>query len=77
MGTSLVVPWLRPRAPNEGDPGSILGQGIRFHMPQERPGADKINKYFKSKKNPITLNSCSNEYNKNVFSGKNGTNKHM
>ena len=52
MGTSLVVPWLRPQAPNEGDPGSILGQGIRSHMPQERPGAVKINKYFKSKKKP-------------------------
>ena len=49
MGTSLVVLWLRPQAPNEGDPGSILGRGIRSHMPQERPRAVKINKYFKSK----------------------------
>ena len=49
MGTSLVVLWLRPQAPNERDPGSILGQGIISHMPQERPGAVKINKYFKSK----------------------------
>ena len=77
MGTSLVVLWLRPQAPNERDPGSILGQGIISHMPQERPGAVKINKYFKSKKKTITLNSCPNEYNKNVFSGENGTNKHI
>ena len=26
--TSLVVQWLRLRAPNAGDTGSILGQGI-------------------------------------------------
>ena len=34
--TSLVVQWLRLRAPNAGDPGSIPGQGTRFHMPQLR-----------------------------------------
>ena len=34
MGTSLVVQWLRLRAPNAGGPGSILGQGTRSHMLQ-------------------------------------------
>ena len=33
-GTSLVVQWLRLRAPNAGGPGSIPGQGTRSHMPQ-------------------------------------------
>ena len=32
--TSLVVQWLRPRAPNAGDLGSIPDQGARSHMPQ-------------------------------------------
>ena len=31
-GTSLVVQWLRLRAPNAGGPGSIPGQGTRSHM---------------------------------------------
>ncbi|TEA30377.1 hypothetical protein DBR06_SOUSAS27510017, partial [Sousa chinensis] len=31
---SLVVQWLRLRAPNAGCPGSIPGQGTRSHMPQ-------------------------------------------
>ena len=31
-GTSLVIQWLRLRAPNAGDPGSIPGQGTRSHM---------------------------------------------
>ena len=34
--TSLVVQWLRLRAPNAGGPGSIPGQGTRSHMPQQR-----------------------------------------
>ena len=34
MGTSLVVHWLRLRAPNTGGPGLIPGQGTRSHMPQ-------------------------------------------
>ena len=33
-GTSLVVQWLRLRAPNSGGLGSIPGQGTRSHMPQ-------------------------------------------
>ena len=33
-GTSLVVQWLRLRAPNAGGPGSIPGQGTRSHVPQ-------------------------------------------
>ena len=32
-GTSLVVQWLRLRAPNAGGPGLIPGQGTRSHMP--------------------------------------------
>ena len=33
-GTSLVVQWPRPHAPNAGGPGSIPGQGARSHMQQ-------------------------------------------
>ena len=33
-GTSLVVQWLRRHIPNVGGPGSIPGQGTRFHKPQ-------------------------------------------
>ena len=33
-GTSLVVQWLRLRAPNAGGPGSIPGQGTRSQRPQ-------------------------------------------
>ena len=36
MGTSLVVQWLRIRAPNAGGPGSIPGQGTRSRMLQLR-----------------------------------------
>ena len=36
QGTSLVVQWLRLRAPNAGGLGSILGQGTRSRMPQLR-----------------------------------------
>ncbi|TEA39679.1 hypothetical protein DBR06_SOUSAS3410146, partial [Sousa chinensis] len=32
--TSLVVQWLRLRAPNAGGLGSIPGQGTRSHVPQ-------------------------------------------
>ena len=35
-GTSLVVHWLRFRAPSVVDPGCIPGQGTRSHMPQLR-----------------------------------------
>ena len=34
LGTSLVVQWLRLRAPNAGGWGSIPGQGTGSHMPQ-------------------------------------------
>ena len=63
MGTSLVVQWLRLRAPNAGGTSSILAQRTRFHMPQLRvrmlqrrsknrsaatkPRHSQINKYFK------------------------------
>ena len=33
-GTFLVDQWLRLCAPNAGVPGSISGQGSRFHTPQ-------------------------------------------
>ena len=36
VGTSLVVQWVRVRAPDAGGPGSIPGQGTRSHMPQLR-----------------------------------------
>ena len=32
VGTSLVVHWLRLRAPNAGGLGLIPGQGTRSHM---------------------------------------------
>ena len=32
LGTSLVMQWLRRRAPNTGGVGSIPGQGMRSHM---------------------------------------------
>ena len=31
-GTSLVVQWVRLRAPNAGGPGLFPGQGTRSHM---------------------------------------------
>ena len=34
VGPSLLVQWLRLRAPNAGIPGSIPGQGTRSHMLQ-------------------------------------------
>ena len=34
-GTSLVVQWLRPHAPNAGGLGLIPGQGLRSHMPRK------------------------------------------
>ena len=40
-GSSLVVQWLRPRAPDAGSTGSIPGQGTRFRKPQLRSGAAK------------------------------------
>ena len=36
VGTSLVVQWLKPLAPNAGHAASIPGQGTRFHMSQLR-----------------------------------------
>ena len=41
LRASLVVWWLRLRAPNIGGLGSIPGQGTRFCVPQLRPGAVK------------------------------------
>ena len=35
-GTSLVIQWLRLRAPNAGGPSSILGRGTRSYMLQLR-----------------------------------------
>ena len=36
VGTSLVVQWVRHRAPNAGAPSSGPGQGREPHMPQLR-----------------------------------------
>ena len=33
-GASLGVQWLRLHAPDAASPGSIPGEGTRFHMPQ-------------------------------------------
>ena len=40
--TSLVVQWLRPRAPNAGGPGLIPDQETRCHIPQLRLKRKKI-----------------------------------
>ena len=40
-GTSLVAPWLGPRDPKAGGPGSILGQGPRSHMLATKTGTGK------------------------------------
>ena len=40
-GSSLVVQWLRLRAPDAGSASSILGQGTRSCKPQLRSGAAK------------------------------------
>ena len=36
-GTSLVVQWLRLRAPNAGGPGSICGQGTKILHTTTKP----------------------------------------
>ena len=41
-GDSLVGQWLRRRTPYAGGPGSIPGQGTRFHMLQLRIGMPKL-----------------------------------
>ena len=53
LDTSLVVQWLRLRAPNAGSPGSIPGQGTRSRMPQlkilhapTKTRCSQINKYI-------------------------------
>ena len=52
-GTSLVVQWLNLHSPSAADPGLILGQGTRSHMPQlkilhatTKIRHSQINKYF-------------------------------
>ena len=57
MGMSLVVQWLRCHTPSAGGPGSIPGQGSRFHMqqlsvcmPQLKILLSQINKYLNFKK---------------------------
>lgn len=42
-----MLQWLWLCAPNAGGPGSIPGQGARFHMPQLRLGVDKQKDIFK------------------------------
>ena len=41
LGTSLVVQWLRLRAPSAGGQSLIHSQATRSHMPQVRPCAAK------------------------------------
>ena len=48
--TSLVVQWLRLRAPDAGDPGSKPGQGTSSHMPQLKIQHSHTSKYLKKKK---------------------------
>ena len=43
LGTSLIVQWLRLRAPNAGSLGLIPGQGTRSHMPQIRVRMSQLN----------------------------------
>ena len=43
-GTSLMVQWLRSCAPNTGGTGLMPGPRTRSHMPQLRPGANKLKK---------------------------------
>ena len=72
LETSLVIQWLRLRAPNAGGPGLILGQRNRPHMLQLRvhllqlkipnvatkTQCSQINKYLKSKQiTPTSLSS--------------------
>ena len=48
LRTSLVVQWLRLRAPNARSLGSIPGQRTRPHMPQLRPNIAKQKNFFSS-----------------------------
>ena len=45
-GTSLVVQCPNLHSPSAADPGLILGQGTRSHMPQLKIQHSQINKYF-------------------------------
>ena len=42
IGTSLVVQWLRLRAPSAGGLSSIPGQEVRSRLPQRRSSAAKF-----------------------------------
>ena len=44
MGTYPVAQWVRLRAPNAGDPGSIPGQGTRSHMHATTTSSDATTK---------------------------------
>ena len=44
LGTSLVVQWLRFRAPNAGVPGLTPGQGTRSHMHAATKSSHATNK---------------------------------
>ena len=43
LGTSLVVQWLRLRAPNAGGPGLSPGQVTKSRMPQLRAHMLQLN----------------------------------
>ena len=70
-GTSLVVQWLRLRAPNAGGLGSIPGQGTRSHMPQlkilrattKTQHSQKNKKKKKKKKNPLKVPERPTDFN--------------
>ena len=52
-----MIWWLRLRAPNAGDPGSIPGQGTRSHMPQLRACVLQLRVRMPQLKDP----ACRNE----------------
>ena len=62
-GTSLVVQWLRLRAPNAGGLGSIPGEETISHILQLRPrAAEEI--YILKKHDKMPLHSQWDGYNK-------------
>ena len=70
QGTSLVVQWLRLRAPSAGGLGSIPGRGTRSHMLQlkilhasTKNGHSQINKIIKKKKKKKMHRESSGKFN--------------
>ena len=70
-GTCLVAPWLGPRDPKAGGPGSILGQGPRSHMLAPKTGTGKSIKKAKiAFKEPMITAASLSYY---EIRGQNGT----